>query len=181
MGGGPAARPAARTLGALPVRWKLAGENPFDGVKAGHQANSARKVFVPREVNEGTIAAAPDLEWKVIIALARYGGPGSPSEHFALKRGNIDWDRGTIRVTVPKLAHRPRLAHRTIPLFPELREHLLALFAEAAARTEYAKTAENKPNVTHEQSCAAAVKTGAWAQQDSNLRPTDYESVALTN
>ena len=30
-------------------------------------------------------------------------------------------------------------------------------------------------------SCPTEVKRGYWAQQDSNLRPTDYESAALTN
>jgi len=52
------------------IRWKLAAENPFAGVKAGHQENDARKVFIKRIVIDKLIAEAPDTEWKLIIALA---------------------------------------------------------------------------------------------------------------
>jgi len=48
----------------------------------------------------------------------------------ALRWGDIDWHRGAIRVTCPKLEHIESCAYRTIPLFPELREHLLKLFTE---------------------------------------------------
>jgi len=122
---------AARTIWRKALRWKLAAENPFDGVKAGHQANEARKVFVARAIIESVIEAAPDAEWKAIIALSRYGGLRCPSEHFALKWGDIDWEKGTIRVSCPKLAHIAGFAQRIVPLFPELRDRLLAAFAEA--------------------------------------------------
>jgi len=128
---------AARTFWRAAVRWKLAADNPFVGIKAGHQANEARKAFVPREVVDRLIADAPDTEWRLIIALSRYGGLRCPSEHFALRWGDINWERGTILVTCPKLAHIEHCAQRVIPLFPELRTHLLALFAEAEPGTEH--------------------------------------------
>ena len=131
---------AARTMWRKAMRWKLAAENPFVGVKSGHQTNEARKCFVRREVIDQLIAEAPDAEWAVIIALARYGGLRCPSEHYALKWGDIDWARGTVRVTVPKLAHVEGNSHRIIPLFPEIREPLLKLFAEAAEGTEHVIT-----------------------------------------
>ena len=31
------------------LRWRLTAENPFDGVRGGHQMNESRKQFVPRE------------------------------------------------------------------------------------------------------------------------------------
>ncbi|MCK4340474.1 MAG: tyrosine-type recombinase/integrase [Phycisphaerae bacterium] len=119
------------------IRWKLGAENPFDGVRGGHQANESRKRFIAREDIESVIAEAPDAEWRAIVALARYGGLRMPSEAFALRWGDINWERGTIRVTCPKLAHRENHASRVIPLFPELREPLLNLFAEAEPGTEY--------------------------------------------
>ena len=128
---------AARSMWKMAVRWRLASENIWAGIKGGHQSNDARKLFIPASVIETVIAEAPDTEWKVIIALARYGGLRTPSEHFALRWGDIDWERGTIRVTCPKLAHFERFAHRTIPLFPELRKHLLALFEEAEPGAEH--------------------------------------------
>jgi len=128
---------AARTLWRQAVRWKLAADNPFDGVRGGHQQNETRKRFIPREAIDAALAEAPDPEWRVIIALARYGGLRTPSETFALRWGDIDWERGTIAVTCPKLAHRENHASRVIPLFPELREPLLTLFDQAEAGTEY--------------------------------------------
>jgi len=128
---------AARTIWRAAVRWKLASENPFEGIKAGHQSNEERKRFVPRDAIEKAIAEAPDAEWRCIIALSRYGGLRCPSEHFALRWADIDWDRGTIRVTVPKLAHIEGCAQRMIPLFPELRLHLLELFDAAEPGNEY--------------------------------------------
>jgi integrase len=59
------------------------------------------------------------------------------AEHYALRWGDIEWERGAIRVTVPKLAHIEHCAFRTVPLFPELREPLLKLFDETPAGTEY--------------------------------------------
>ncbi|MEK6643633.1 MAG: site-specific integrase [Planctomycetota bacterium] len=128
---------AARTMWRRAIRWKLASENAFDGIKAGHQRNDTRKAFIPREVIDRVIAEAPDTEWKTIIALCRYGGLRTPSEPYALRWGDVDFHRGTIRVTCPKLAHIEKCAHRIIPLFPELRGLLLQLFAEAPDGTEY--------------------------------------------
>ena len=128
---------AARQIWRKAVRWKLAADNPFDGVRGGQQANESRKQFIPREDTDRVLAEAPDAEWRAIIALARYGGLRTPSETFALRWGDINWERGTIHVTCPKLAHHEQYASRMIPLFPEVREPLLTLFDEAEAGTEY--------------------------------------------
>lgn len=128
---------AARTMFRKANRWKLASENPFSGIKAGHQSNDARKHFVSQEIIDRVIAEAPDTEWKLIIALSRYGGLRTPSEHFALRWGDIDWERGSIRVTCPKLSHIEAHATRVIPLFPQLRDLLSKRFDEAPEGTEY--------------------------------------------
>jgi hypothetical protein len=70
---------AARTFWRRAIRWKLASENVFAGIKAGHQENESRKRFIKREDIDKAIAEAPDAEWKLIIALARYGGLRCPS------------------------------------------------------------------------------------------------------
>ena len=122
---------AARTMWRKAIRWKLATENPFLGVKAGKQENDARKMFVAHKTIDNIIAEAPDTEWKVIIALARYGGLRCPSEIYALKWTDIDWERGHIRVSSRKTEHHEGKSERTVPLFLELRAHLLKLFEEA--------------------------------------------------
>ena len=128
---------AARTMWRKALRWKLVADNPFEGVKGGHQSNESRKRFISPETIDDILAEAPDAEWRVVIALARYGGLRTPSETFALKWGDINWERGTVRVTCPKLEHNEHFASRVIPLFPELREPLLALFDAAEAGSEH--------------------------------------------
>lgn len=128
---------AARTFWRAAVRWKLSQENPFEGVKGGHQENEARKAFVTREVIAKAMAEAPDAEWKLIIALARYGGLRTPSETYALRWGDIDWERGRMTVRSPKTEHHAGRASRTVPIFPELRTHLLEVFEHAETGSEY--------------------------------------------
>ncbi len=131
---------AARTIWRKALRWKLVSENPFAGIRGGHQANDARKLFIPREAIVRAIGAAPNAEWKAIIALSRFGGLRCPSEHLALQWQDIDWERGTVRVRSPKTAHHEGLGERLIPLFPELRGPLLALFAEAPDGADFVIT-----------------------------------------
>ena len=164
---------AARTFWRAAVRWRLAAENPFAGIKAGHQSNDDRKRFIPAEAIDRAIAAAPDAEWRTIIALSRYGGLRCPSEHFALRWADINWERGTIRVTVPKLAHIERCAHRTVPLFPELRKHLLDLFTEAEAGSEYVITRYRDPSQnlrTQFEKIIARAGLSPWPRLFHNLR-----------
>lgn len=128
---------AARTMWRKAIRWKFTLENPFIGIATGNQTNDAHKFFITRDVVEKVIAEAPDAEWKAIIALSRYGGLRCPSEPYALRWGDIDWHRGTVRVPCPKLEHREGHAYRIVPLFPELREHLLKLFEETPEGEEH--------------------------------------------
>jgi integrase len=112
------------------VRKKLIAENPFaggpGGIKAPSQENKARFYFVSREKTDKVLAACPDGEWRLIVALARYGGLRTPSETLALKWGDVDWDQGRVRVRSPKTEHVEGKGERIIPLFPELRTHLQA-------------------------------------------------------
>jgi integrase len=128
---------AARTMWRKAIRWKLAQENPFAGVRAGKQTNDARKMFVTRKVIGKIIAKAPDTEWSVIISLARFGGLRCPSEHYKLKWSDIDWEQGMIRIESPKTEYHVGGEERIIPLFPELRDHLLKLFDEAEPGTTH--------------------------------------------
>ena len=77
------------------LRWNLAGRNPFDGIRAGHQSNESRKRFISREIIDRIIEKAPSTEWKAIIALSRYGGLRCPSEHLLLTWPDVDWDTST--------------------------------------------------------------------------------------
>ncbi|WP_350212038.1 tyrosine-type recombinase/integrase [Botrimarina sp.] len=98
-------------------------ESPFEGLIAGDDSNAERKAYVPAADADKLLKAAPDSEWKLLIALARYGGLRTPSESLRLKWSDIDWAGGTMRVTSPKTAKQGK-ASRTVPLFEELLPYL---------------------------------------------------------
>lgn len=84
----------ARQFFRMGVRWKMLAENPLTDVKAGSQTNKERMFFVTRDMAEKVLDECPDAQWRLLFALSRYGGLRCPSEHLALKWGDIDWSRG---------------------------------------------------------------------------------------
>jgi len=122
---------AARTFWRRAVRWRLASENPFEGLRSGLQVNDDRRQFIPAEDIEKVIAEAPDAEWRALVALARYGALRVPSEVFALRWIDVDWAEGTILIRSSKTAHVEGGATRTIPMFPQLRRWLMDAFEDA--------------------------------------------------
>jgi len=106
----------------------LAEKSPFDGVKAGTMANPDRAYFLTPEDAQKILDACPDAEWRLIVALARYGGLRCPSEIVALSWSDVDWARGRFLVKAPKTAHHADGGRRWVPLFPELRPHLEQAF-----------------------------------------------------
>jgi hypothetical protein len=74
------------------IRAKAITANPFDGIKASVQTNDKRQFHVSREIIAKAIDAAPDHEWRLLIALSRYGGLRCPSEHLVLEWRDIDWE-----------------------------------------------------------------------------------------
>jgi len=112
----------ARQFFKAALRNKLVAENVFIEVKASGQANKERQFHVGREVIFRVIDAAPDAEWRLLIALSRFGGLRCPSEHLALRWQDVDWERNRFRVDSPKTGER------WIPIFPELRPYLEECF-----------------------------------------------------
>lgn len=104
---------------AAAVRDEIIQQNPFSHLKAGKMSNPARSQFVPREIIDRLMAACHCQQWRIIIALSRYGGLRVPSEILECRWEDVDWDRGRMSFYSPKDKRT-----RTIPLFPELREEL---------------------------------------------------------
>lgn len=138
---------AARTFWRKAVRWKLASDNPFEGVRGGSQMNESRKRFIPLDQIAKIIDEAPDSEWKLMIGLSRYGGLRCPSEHLALTWADCDWEKGTIRVRSCKTEHHDGHAERVVPMFPELRKLLLDAYDAAAEGAEQVITRYRDPSV----------------------------------
>ncbi len=163
---------AARTMWRKAMRWKLVGENVFEGVKAGQQVNESRKFFVSRAVADAVLQACPDTQWRLIFALSRYGGLRCPSEHLALQWQDVDFDRRRIVVRSCKTEHHDGGAMRTIPLFPELEKLLLRAFAEAPEGNAHVILCRN-PGInwrTQLQRIIRKAKVECWPKLFHNLR-----------
>jgi len=118
---------AANRAGLVPA-------DPFAKVKAGSMENRDRMFFVTVEATEKLIEAAPDHQWRLLIALSRYGGLRTPSEPLALTWADVDWEKNKV------LIRSPKTGNRWLPLFPELRPHLEEAFDRAEAGDVYALT-----------------------------------------
>jgi integrase len=110
------------------VRARLIPENPFADVKPPSQANPSRLFFVTRDSAAKVLDACPDVEWRLIFALSRFGGLRCPSEHLSLTWPDIDWERDRMRVHSPKTEHLEGGGDRWVPLFPELKPILAEAF-----------------------------------------------------
>jgi integrase len=99
---------------------------------------ATRFYFVTRDQTAAVLGACPDYEWRLIVAICRFGGFRCPSEVLSLRWGDVDWERGRVRVTSPKTEHHPGKGSREIPLFPELRPFLEEVLDQAPEGTVFA-------------------------------------------
>ena len=114
----------------------LIESNPFEGLKVAKGKNRSREFFVTREMTAKIIEACPDSQWRLIVALARFGGLRCPSEVLALTWDHVDWEKKRLRVPSQKTEHHEGGGERTIPLFPELSEPLKDCFDLAGVGIE---------------------------------------------
>lgn len=105
--------------------------NPWKHVRQRAGDPSERRAYVLVSDIERVIAHCPNVWWRLLVALARFGGLRIPSEAFSLTWGDVDWERNRLSIPSPKTENAGK-PHRVIPLFPLLRPHLEAAFIEAA-------------------------------------------------
>jgi integrase len=127
----------ARQLFHWAIRRKLTTTNPFSELKAGPQNNPARTCFVSQEDIQKVIDAAPDDQWRLLVALGRYAGLRVPSEALALRWTDVNWEHNRLLIRSPKTEHHEGKGERLVPIFPELRPHLQATFDAAPEGAEY--------------------------------------------
>lgn len=109
---------------------RLVDRNPFEGVERG-SVSTQRKAFVEAAAVHTLIDGLNSTEWRLLVALARWGGLRTPSEPTALKWGHIDREHG--RITIPQV----KTAERVIPLFPELERYIQERYDEAEPGEEF--------------------------------------------
>lgn len=129
----------ARQLFNAAIRSRLTAENPFAHLPTSVRGNRAKFHFITMDDYKALIKAAPNVDWRCIIALARIGGVRIPSEALTLKWEDIDWAASRIRITSPKTEHHGQGA-RIIPLFPELLDVLTEAFGKATDHEVYVIT-----------------------------------------
>jgi integrase len=102
------------------VDTKLLEENPFSGVKTTKNPHKSRQHYIDVATANKVLDKCPDIQWKLVFALARFGCFRCPSEHMKLRWEDVLWDEQKIVVHSPKTEHHEGGESRVIPLFPEL-------------------------------------------------------------
>lgn len=105
--------------------------NPFQALEGSDQFNEARKRYIDRETILKVMDATNDIEWKLVIALARFAGLRTPSEPVLLKWEHINWADRTMLVHSPKTEHHAGQGSRVVPIFPEVEKLLADAFEQA--------------------------------------------------
>ncbi|MFM8702577.1 MAG: tyrosine-type recombinase/integrase [Planctomycetia bacterium] len=153
-------------------RRRLIPANPFAEVTCGSQVNDERIVYVPAMDVERVIAACPDNDWRLVLALPRYAGVRFPSEVIDLKWSDVDWENSRFTVRQKKLEHHPGRSIRVVPIFAELRPHLERAFREREEGAVYflplARITSNLG--THAKRLVTKAGVTLWPKFFTNLR-----------
>jgi integrase len=164
------------------VRKKIIKENPFGDMKqCSVKGNPSRFYFITREEAEKVLAACPDAQWRLLFALSRFGGLRCPSEHCALRWGDVDWERGRITVHSPKTESHEGGESRQIPIFPELRPYLEEAWEQAEPGTEFVITRYRDGNSNLRTQLQRIIRRAGltpWPKLWQNLRSTRETELA---
>jgi len=157
-------------------RRRLIESDPFDDIKGcSVQADESRLFFVTREMADKVIDACPDVEWRLLFALVRFGGLRCPSEPLDLTWDCIDWDLNRFRV------NKHKTSTRTVPIFPEIRPHLEAAFEQAEEGARFVITRDRNTNANlRTQFNRIVEKAGLtpWKKPFQNCRSTRETELA---
>lgn len=163
------------------IRRKLVDENPFADHVTTVKGNAAKFHFVTRDDAAKILDACPDLQWRMIFALCRFGGMRCPSEVLALRWQDINWEHGRFLVHSSKTEHHEGKETRLVPLFPELVEILSAGFAEAEEGSVYVVTRYRESTQNLRTTFGKIIKRAGlkpWPKLFQNLRSTRETELA---
>ncbi len=123
----------AVTRGLIPT-------NPFDGLPSTGQGNDKRQHFVAPETIELCMEHCPCVDWRTILALARFGGLRCPSELVALRWSDVDLPGAKMVINASKTEHHSSGGVRVCPIFGELKPYLEAAWDAAPEGSEFVIT-----------------------------------------
>lgn len=173
----------ARQFFAAAVKSKSIDENPFEGMSVTVSGSADKERFVTEEESQKVLKACPDLQWRLIFSLCRYGGLRCPSEVLALTWENVLWDPSRIIVTSPKTKRYKGHEQRVLPMFPELASVLNEAYEAAFDRLEDSSAVVSGPVVTRYRDATQNLRTTfekiviraglvPWQKPFQNLRST---------
>ncbi|MEI7686567.1 MAG: phage integrase SAM-like domain-containing protein [Planctomycetota bacterium] len=162
------------------MRRKIVASNPFSTVKAPSERNATRMFFITLEMASKVLAACPNAEWRLIFALARFGGLRIPSELQGLRWTDILWDSNRIRVRSPKKASDEHGGERYLPIFPELKEHLNAAWDRAEDGAEFVIRPSDSPLGPTMNRIIERAGLTPWPKTFQNLRSTRETELLAT-
>jgi len=180
-----AANTVARTLGVCrqffedALEHEAINRNPFsDKKKIKTTVTGSKKehrYYLTRKDAQKVLDACPDSQWRLIFALARFGGLRCPSELERLRWVDIYWDQARMLVHSPKTEHHEGKESRLVPLFPELMPHLQQAYDEAEPGSEYVIARRYTNNLhlrTHFERIVYKAGLKCWPKLFHNLRAT---------
>lgn len=91
----------ARMFFSHAQRQGLVDANPFALVRHRPGDAAERRAYIPEADALRVIECAPNITWKLLIALSRFAGLRVPSKAFSLRWQDVDWERGRLRVPSP--------------------------------------------------------------------------------
>lgn len=116
----------ASTFWNWAVRRQYTDRNPFHSLPKSVGDARGVKQFISAADIESIIDQTADPEWRLLIALGRWGGLRVPSEPFAIRWEHISWDNDRFTVESPKTGAR------VVPIFRQLLPHFLQLREHSA-------------------------------------------------
>ena len=162
-------------------RLHLVHKNPFADIKSAVQANVSRFHFVTQHDIQKVLDACPDAEWRLLVALSRFGGLRCPSEHLALTWDDVNWAEDRILVRSPKTEHHQGGESRILPLFPELRPYLREAFDQAPEGAVYVIGRYRRANANLRTQFNKIVKRAGlkpWQKPFQNMRSSRETELA---
>lgn len=154
--------------------------DPFGHLTGTVRSNPERKRFIEQSIIERVLCDCPDAEWRLIVALARYGGLRIPSELNRLRWDDVLWDQNRFIVRASKTEHHRGGGIRQVPLFPELLPYFLEAHYLAPVGAEFVlgkhRTAENLR--TQFQRIIKRAGVEPWPKLFNNLRASRATEVS---
>ena len=160
----------------------LIGKNPFDHLKGlAVVGDQSRRVLVPEADIRRVLDAIPCPQFRLVVALARWGGLRVPSEVLALAWADINWEARRMVVRSSKTAHHAHGGVRVVPIFAELLPFLQEAWdaAEPGTVPVITRYRDPKQNLrTQFNRWCMAAGVAPWGKPFQNMRATRATELA---